>query len=491
MNTEEDCLLRPDVRRSRPGTCWRVRYTLALLACLGFCVVYGLRVNLSVALVAMVNSTYDGIDGNTNSECPGGNTPDTTYKNGDFNWDQKTQGLILGSFFYGYICTQLPGGWLASQFGGKHLFGFGVLCTSIFTLLTPWAAHQGIPMLIALRILEGLGEGVTFPAMHAIWSSWAPPLERSKLLTLSYAGCQLGNIIFMPLAGVLCASEIAGGWPSVFYIFGSLGILWFVVWTLMVTEKPADHPTISEAERDYIISSIGTSQDRKTTKQNTPWSAIWSSPAVWAIIIAHFCNNWGFYTFLTLLPSYFKEVLNFSILTNGFLSAVPYSTQWLFIVIAGQIADWLLRRRISSVSDVRKVFCVTAFIIPACLLVATSYTGCTTTTLSVCLFSTALGFTGFNLSGFNVNHLDIAPRYAGILMGITNSFGTVPGIAAPYVAGWITNKKPDRAHWQIVFFISAGLYVIGAISFVTLSKGSERRWNIPEKDMIQESVRKL
>ena len=48
-------------------------------------------------------------------------------------------------------------------------------------------------------------------------------------------------------------------------------------------------------------------------KYDTPWFAIFTSPAVWGIIVAHFCNNWGFYTFLTCLPSYFKEVLNFSI----------------------------------------------------------------------------------------------------------------------------------------------------------------------------------
>ena len=48
-------------------------------------------------------------------------------------------------------------------------------------------------------------------------------------------------------------------------------------------------------------------------KHDTPWLAIFSSPAVWGIIVAHFSNNWGFYTFLTCLPSYFKEVLNFSI----------------------------------------------------------------------------------------------------------------------------------------------------------------------------------
>ena len=67
-------------------------------------------------------------------------------------------GLILGSFFYGYIFTQLPGGWLGARFGGKNLFGFGVLTTSVLTMFTPLAARHSVGTLIAVRILEGLGE---------------------------------------------------------------------------------------------------------------------------------------------------------------------------------------------------------------------------------------------------------------------------------------------------------------------------------------------
>ena len=67
-------------------------------------------------------------------------------------------GLILGSFFYGYILTQLPGGWLGARFGAKNLFGFGVLTTSVLTMLTPLAARHSVGTLIAVRILEGLGE---------------------------------------------------------------------------------------------------------------------------------------------------------------------------------------------------------------------------------------------------------------------------------------------------------------------------------------------
>lgn len=56
--------------------------------------------------------------------------------------------------------------------------------------------------------------------MHAIWGLWVPPLERSRLVSLGYAGCQFGTFIALPISGVLCASDFLGGWPSVFYVFG-------------------------------------------------------------------------------------------------------------------------------------------------------------------------------------------------------------------------------------------------------------------------------
>ncbi len=69
---------------------------------------------------------------------------------------------MLSSFFYGYIVTQLPGGYLALKFGGKNLFGLGILSTAVFTLLTPVAARAGVAVLVALRILIGLCEVCKF-----------------------------------------------------------------------------------------------------------------------------------------------------------------------------------------------------------------------------------------------------------------------------------------------------------------------------------------
>ena len=91
------------------------------------------------------------------------------------------------------------------------------------------------------------------------------------------------------------------------------------------------------------------------------------------------------------------------------------------------------------------------FLIPTCLMVSTSYVGCDDTTLAVVLFSLALGLSALNTSSYNVNHLDIAPRYAGVLMGITNSAATIPGMVGPYVAGYLTNN--EVSYFDLNFFI--------------------------------------
>jgi len=77
----------------------------------------------------------------------------------DFSWDRETQGLILSSFFYGYIVTQIPGGWLANKLGGKRVFGYGIFLSSILCLITPLATtYGGVPALMVVRILQGLAE---------------------------------------------------------------------------------------------------------------------------------------------------------------------------------------------------------------------------------------------------------------------------------------------------------------------------------------------
>ena len=111
----------------------------------------------------------------------------------DFDWDSQTQGLILASFFYGYIITQIPGGYFATKYGGKRIFLFGIMTTAVLTLLTPVLAKTHTSLLIGVRVISGLCEGVSYPSIHAIWSRWAPPLEQSRITAFAFSG----NIIYL------------------------------------------------------------------------------------------------------------------------------------------------------------------------------------------------------------------------------------------------------------------------------------------------------
>uniref|UniRef100_A0A4X1U1L9 Sialin n=2 Tax=Sus scrofa TaxID=9823 RepID=A0A4X1U1L9_PIG len=443
-----DCtpLLQHAPRAETAPVCCSARYNLAFLAFFGFFVLYSLRVNLSVALVDMVDSNTTAAENRTSSECAEHSAPIKVLHNQTgkkYQWNAETQGWILGSFFYGYIITQIPGGYIASRSGGKLLLGFGILGTSVFTLLTPLAADFGVGALIALRALEGLGEGVTFPAMHAMWSSWAPPLERSKLLSISYAGL--------------------------------VGIIWFILWTWLVSDTPDTHRTISPYEKEYILSSL---RNQLSSQKSVPWIPMLKSLPLWAIVVAHFSYNWTFYTLLTLLPTYMKEVLRFNIQENGFLSAVPYFGCWVCMILSGQAADNLRAKWNFSTLCVRRVFSLIGMFGPAVFLVAAGFIGCDySLAVAFLTISTTLG--GFCSSGFSISHLDIAPSYAGILLGITNTFATIPGMIGPVIARSLTPENTIR-EWQTVFCIAAALNVFGAIFFTLFGKGEVQGWAVSD-----------
>lgn len=92
------------------------------MAFFGFFNVYSLRVNLSVAIVAMTeNRTVHDADGNISYEQ-------------DFPWDSKQRGLILSSFFYGYIFTQFLGGYIGTKVGGNLVSLHAEIVKELFKL---------------------------------------------------------------------------------------------------------------------------------------------------------------------------------------------------------------------------------------------------------------------------------------------------------------------------------------------------------------------
>jgi len=437
-----------------------VRHIFVFLGFLGFANVYAMRVNLSVAIVYMVNNTWIH---NSSDYKP--TTPD-----GPFKWDEGQQGLILGMFFYGYVLTQLPGGRLAEIIGGKWLFGVGVLITAVFTLVTPVAANRKY-LLYAVRIIEGLGEGVTFPAMLAMIARWSSPQERSRFTAFSYAGSAFGTVISMPLCAYLCENV---GWESVFYVFGALGIAWFIVWSLIVFDGPDVHPRISESEKLFLQSCLDETQSERP--KGIPWKDIVLSAPVWAITATHVTQNFGYYVLLTELPTYMKNVLNWDLKSKAILSGLPYLAMWIVSIISSITVDFIIKKQPGSKTIIRKIANTIATLGPALALLGASFVG-DDPTLAMVLLTVAVGCNGCIYSGEQSAMLDIAPNFAGTLMGVINALGNTMGFVAPTIVGYIIKGHNDKEHWQTVFWLASEIYTFGTIIFLILGSSVEQSWN--------------
>jgi len=299
------------------------------------------------------------------------------------------QGLILSSFYWGYVITHLPGGMLAERFGGKYSLGLGILSTAIFTLLTPvvvqWGEHIG---LIVLRVLMGLGEGTTFPALNAMLAQWTPPEERSIIGSMVFAGAQLGTVLANSLSGVILHYTT---WPAVFYVFGSIGLLWFVIWVLICYNNPYEHPFISEREVKYLHERMNEHVHAKPPP--VPWRHMLTSAPVWALIAAQIGHDWGFFTMVTDLPKYMNSVLHYSIRDNGFVSSLPYLLMWFCSLGSSWLADWMITRNIMSRTNVRKLGTTIASLGPGAFIIGASYAMCDST-LVVTMFAIGMALMG-------------------------------------------------------------------------------------------------
>ncbi|XP_068633122.1 putative inorganic phosphate cotransporter isoform X1 [Battus philenor] len=470
---------RPKAYRGGLGT----RHWVTFMLFLGMANAYIMRTNMSVAIVAMVNHTALPVDKEAiDTECGNVDSNATSVaasQDGSFVWSSTLQGYILSSFFYGYVITQIPFGILSKRFGARLFLGVGMLINSVFGLLVPVAAEAGYEWLILVRFIQGLGEGPIVPCSHAMLAKWIPPNERSRMGAAVYAGAQFGTVISMPLSGLLSAYGFAGGWPSIFYVFGIIGTVWCLAFLFLVSEDPEVCPRIKEAEKKYILSSLWGAAG--SSSPPIPWCKILMSMPFWAIMLAHMGQNYGYETLMTELPTFMRQVLHFSIKDNGFVSALPYLCMWLFSMFISVVADWMLSSGRFNHTQVRKIINSIGEYGPAIGLLIAANTGCNPAA-TVAVLAIGVGLNGGIYSGFKVNHLDISPRFAGILMAFTNCLANLTGLLAPIVAGYIIEGRPTQAQWRIVFYIAAGVYIFCATFYNLFGSGRRQEWDNPAED---------
>jgi ACS family sodium-dependent inorganic phosphate cotransporter len=378
-----------------------------------------------------------------------------------FGWSDTQRGLVLSSFFVGYMVTQVMGGWLAAKLGGKVVLGFGVLWWSLFTLLTPLSALTSFPILIATRIAMGLGEGVAFPATYNLLGRWVPRRERSRAAAFNLSAIPLGTLFAVTATPFIA---VAFGWPAIFYAFGAVGFVWFVFWWIFAADRPKV-PVADADDADSNSGEVAESAEPVPESKDIPWRLIFSKVPVWAIIVGHFCGNWGLYVLLSWLPSYFSSQLGVNLRSVWIYVAPP----WIAMFLCSNLSGWIADRMIAagySVTFTRKAMQTVGLLGPALALSALAST--TDAVNAVILLSISLGLASFAFAGVGCNHLDISPRHAGVIFGISNTAATVPGIVGVIITGVLVDQTGTYAS---AFYLTAGIYLFGLVFYLLFGTG--------------------
>lgn len=478
---------------SAPSFYFSKRFLLTCLICCGVATQYMQQIDMSISIICMVNHTAlnltikltdqktfeSQLSHKTDQTCLFDQPKNTTIPriDGPFVWSKKIQGFVLSSYFYGYSMAQIPSGWIAHKIGGKKVYATAILIGSIISTLVPMSANISYLVLALCRFITGIFHGACKPAISSMFVHWAPSTEKSRMIGFASTGGGLGNILALTIGSNLCLYGFAGGWPSIFYIFGGLGIVWVMCFCTLTSETPSTHKSISNIERDYIL------QTTKITKTSgkIPWSLIFRSKSCIAIFVTHFCVDWATYLFLTQLPSFMHDILKFDIKSNGLFSALPYIAWGILSSTSSIVSDRLIANNVFQRKTVRKLFIGTGFFVATLSTLSLSFVTCKNPYTGVALLTLGFGFIGLCVgAGHVVNINEIGGEYSGVIFGISNTFGTLPGVIAPYLVCLITENKRQE-EWQIVFMISACIYTIGGLFYTIRGDAEPEDWNNEDK----------
>lgn len=145
-------------------------------------------------------------------------------------------------------------------------------------------------------------------------------------------------------------------------------------------------------------------------------------------------------------------------------------------MISSVISDKLIISGVISKSTIRKIFNGIGLIVPMIAVLFLSMVTCANPYMGVFLLTFGVGFLGCNSgAGFQVNINEIGGDFSGILFGISNTFATISGIVSPYIVGVLTPDSTQH-EWQHVFYLTAAIYLFGAIVYILFSKATIENW---------------
>jgi sugar phosphate permease len=370
--------------------------------------------------------------------------------------DVALMGIIMSGFNIGYTIMNFAGGVLASKYSARKYLVLILIFWSIMTIVTGFG--WSFISLLVIRIVFGLFEGPLFVICTKLVKQWMRPAERGRSLGIISSAMSVGIIIGLPLSALVVSKY---GWPSIFYIFGAIGIVLaaFVLWR--VKDSPAVHPSISIEERRHIEEAIAAADGAASaTLKGTPSVELLKQPLVWLLCFVYFSFLLFSWANLSWMPTYFMKARGVSLVGSGFLSAIPYIAGGLGPIILGYLSD---KEIIFKYRGGWVILCLVAMV-PLILgaVLIPSIVG------SLLCFA----FGTFFALGGNIAMLSMAmgifdqadvPKVSGFMMGS----GAFAGILAPSVVGFVVKATNS---FNNAYYAFAVLAVIGAAFALILLK---------------------
>ncbi len=372
----------------------------------------------------------------------------------DLGLDKTQQGAILSAFALSYALFEIPGGFLGDWLGPRKVLMRIVIWWSFFTAATGWAWNYF--SMVVTRFLFGAGEAGCFPNVTKAFTMWLPPQERVRAQGIMWMSARWGGA-FTPLL-VYQVLQIMS-WRRAFELFGALGVIWAIVFFWWYRDGPKDHRKVNKAELELIQSGGIITAGHG----NVPWGLFLRSKQAWLLCAQYFCLSYGWYFYITWLPTYLKEGRGVTLAAGAALSILP-----LFLGGVGAfVCGWLypvLHRWTGDIGKSRRLMAYIGF------SGATGFLLLSTIIADPVFAMIAMGMASFSndlvMPGSWGACMDVGGKYAGTLSGAMNMMGNLGGALSPAVIGWLLSTTNNN--WNLAFYVSAAVYFAGIFFWIAL-----------------------
>jgi sugar phosphate permease len=367
-------------------------------------------------------------------------------------------GLVLAAFTWAYALGQIPAGWLGDRFGPRKVLAVIMSWWAVAAAMT--GAALGLYSLFSARFLLGLGEAGAFPVASRGMQLWFPRSERGRIQGTTHFFSRFAVAVTPFVAGTIM---LAFGWRAIFYIFGSLGVIWAVAFSFFYRNLPEEHKSVNIAELAQIrgLNPDGTVRAPNTTRLSAPWKRIFSSPNMWYISLGYSCFFFGTNFYLTWYPTYLREHRHLTLQALGLIGSLPLFAGMLGDVTGGSLSD-LFFKRTGDARFARRIVAAPGFLLAGIFVIPAAMTH--DALASVLFLAVSFFVLEFVIGPAWAVPMDVGGQFSGTVTGIMNMAGALAASLTAIVYGGLF----DRGYWIAPFFVSAGVMLIGALIWIFL-----------------------